>query len=192
MTGNRIKYIDVAKGFLIIFVVLGHITSTTSDYGNIHDNYFNQTGYLLSTFYVPFYMQAFFFITGYTTNFQKPFLLFLKQNVKRLVLPYVCFGFIYALFNHIVFGQNLLFTTMDGEKLFFLVEFYWFLSALFISKILFWFISRVENFAIQLLLCLLLFLIGWGISAYYAETTNFSHLHNYFHYRIEYIQLYLE
>ena len=70
---DRIKYIDIAKGILIICVILGHITGIGMEYGGINNSYFEHTGYLLSTLYVPFYMQAFFFISGYTSNFDKPF-----------------------------------------------------------------------------------------------------------------------
>ena len=183
MAKQRIKYIDVAKGILIVFVCLGHITGIAEEYGGVHHNYFSHTGFLLSKLYTPFYMQAFFFITGLTTNFDKPFVVFIKQNFKRLIIPYISFSILYALFNKFFFGHDLLFTEMDGENLFFLIESYWFLSVLFISKILFWFICKISNQIIELILCLVIFLIGLSFSAYYLKWNGTSHWHNYFHYR---------
>lgn len=180
---ERLKYIDIAKGVLIIFVVLGHIASTSKEFGGIENNYLNHTGYLLSTFYVPFYMQAFFFITGFTSNFNKPFVPFLTQNIKKILLPYCCFGILYAAFNSLFFNKGFLFTTMDGEELFFIVEYYWFLSSLFIAKLIYWFLNKIPNKTIVLLLCLCSLVAGAAISNYYNELLGTAHWHNWFHYR---------
>lgn len=183
MTENRIRHIDVAKGLLIICVVLGHIAGICKEYGGINNDYLNHTGWLLAMFYIPFYMQAFFLITGYTSNFKKPFALFLKQNAQRILLPYVCFGILYAAFNKFFFGHDFFYTTMDGETLFFLVEYYWFLSSLFIARMLFWFLDRINNKGLMILLCLVLLFVGIGISSYYKSNIGTSHFHNFFHYR---------
>lgn len=180
---ERLKYIDIAKGILIVFVVLGHIASISKEYGGIDNNYLNHTGYLLSTFYVPFYMQAFFLITGFTSNFDKHFTTFIYQNIKKILLPYFCFGIIYAAFNKLFFDMDFFFTTMDGEKLFFLVEYYWFLSSLFIARIIYWFLNKIPNKAIVLLICFFSLILGAAISNYYKETLGISHWHNWFHYR---------
>ena len=180
---ERVKYIDVAKGLLIICVVLGHIASIGKEFGSINNNYFDYIGYLLSIFYVPFYMQAFFFITGYTSNFNKPFNQFLLHNTKRLLIPFISFSVIYAAFNKLLFSRDFWFTTMDGEKLFFLVESYWFLSTMFLAKLLFWGLYRLRSNLMIIFLCLVLFWIAATICSFYQESTGSSHWHNWFHYR---------
>ena len=180
---ERLEYIDISKGLLIICVVLGHVGSICREFGGIDNNYFNHSGWLLAMFYIPFYMQAFFFITGYTSNFNKPFGVFLKQNIQRILLPYVSFGVLYAAFNKLLFDKDFFFTTMDGEQLFFLVEYYWFLSSMFIAKVLYWLLNRMFNRRFALMLCFVSLLLGIAISIYYKGLTGTAHWHNFFHYR---------
>lgn len=180
---ERLPYIDIAKGLLMICVILGHITGIGIEFGGVQNNYFEHLGYLLSTFYAPFYMQAFFLITGYTSNFDKPFTLFLSQNSKKLLLPYVFWGILYAVFNKVCFHHDLFFTTLDGESLFFLVEYYWFLSSLFIAKILYWFINKLHNKVLIIAVSVALFLLGNIICVHYKEAMGTAHWNNWFHYR---------
>lgn len=180
---DRIRYIDISKGILIICVLLGHIAGIGKEFGGIDNNYFEYTGYLLSTFYVPFYMQAFFFVTGYTSNFNKPFKFFLKQNIKRLLIPYICFGIIYAVFNKVFFSKEFLFTTIDGERVLFIIEYYWFLSTMFIARLLFWGLNKLNHSILIVLSCLILFTVSACICTHYQNLVGTSHWHNWFHYR---------
>lgn len=50
---HKIDWIDIFKGILIIFMVIGHSTTWGSSY------------------IYAFHMPAFFFISGYTTNYDK-------------------------------------------------------------------------------------------------------------------------
>ena len=67
----RFQYIDIMKGILILLVVYGHTVWQAHEVG-IHNQtieMLGETGFL----YEPFYMAAFFAITGYCSNFKKSY-----------------------------------------------------------------------------------------------------------------------
>ena len=78
MEKQRITYIDVAKGILILFVVYGHI------YGHAKYLNFASVDWIRQScnFFIPFYMPCFFVITGFCSSFKKPFLKFIWQSFK--------------------------------------------------------------------------------------------------------------
>lgn len=61
MVKERLHYIDVAKGLLILMVAYGHIYGNTSGIDNVGVDYIHQSVNL----FVSFYMPCFFVITGY-------------------------------------------------------------------------------------------------------------------------------
>ena len=63
---ERIHYIDVAKGLLIILVILHHFPQLMDQYGV--SNPFLQFLDSASDYYNAFFMPTFFIITGYCTN----------------------------------------------------------------------------------------------------------------------------
>lgn len=75
MTEARIKWIDEAKGFGIIFVMLGHC-------------YLDDK---LDFWFTSFHMALFFSLSGYTFNGRGPYTRFLKQKIRGLLFPYVFF-----------------------------------------------------------------------------------------------------
>ena len=81
---DRIEYIDIAKGILIIFVVLGHITTLP------HILTYGMKA-VITTFHIP----AFFIINGMLTKAEKiqktPVKQFLLNRSYRLLIPYVFF-----------------------------------------------------------------------------------------------------
>lgn len=76
MDTKRIHWIDIAKGFFIIAIVLGHI--------------FN-SGYLrnwLFSFHVP----AFFFLSGYCFKYESSIGNFVLKKFRTIVVPYLLFS----------------------------------------------------------------------------------------------------
>lgn len=84
MNNNRIAYIDTAKAFAIILMVVGH-TSVPK---------------VLSDWIWSFHMPFFFFVSGMTTNWQKRKTLeFIRTRVQTLLVPFLCYSAInYAAF----------------------------------------------------------------------------------------------
>ncbi len=112
---NRLPYFDVAKGILIICVVYSHICWTTSTVGDIQNGEnWQELNTFGAYFWVPFYMPAFFIITGYCSSFTKDFKMFLQNNVMTLLWPMLIITF-----------QN-----------------HWFIYALLIAKLIYYAISR--------------------------------------------------
>lgn len=112
---KHLPYFDVAKGILIICVAFSHICWATSTVGGlaVGDSWttLNRIGAYL---WVPFYMPAFFIITGFCSSFNKDFKTFLQSNVMTLLWPMLVITF-----------QN-----------------HWFVYALFISKLLYYWINK--------------------------------------------------
>lgn len=182
MHNNRIHWIDIAKGLMIIGMVLNHITNICHRAGvDISAFPWNFT---LGHAYGVFTMQSFFILSGYTTNYNKDFLSFLKKQVKGLLMPYLFFSIICAL---IAFGlwKKPFYIDCYGETWFFILESYWFLSALFLAKVLMFIINKLSNnrSIIELGGGILLIIAGIAISEYYSGTPEPSHWHNWFHYR---------
>ena len=79
--GSYKSYLDMAKGVVIILVVLGH-SGTISHKVNVW----------LSTFHLP----TFFIVSGILMNLkqeiQLPIISFLYTKIRRILVPYICFS----------------------------------------------------------------------------------------------------
>lgn len=78
MNQKRLEYVDVAKAFGIILIVLGHV---------LKNGIFRQ---VIFSFHVP----MFFFISGITFHAKKKVAAFLANKAKRILVPYFCFSII--------------------------------------------------------------------------------------------------
>lgn len=158
MTKDRLSYIDVSKGILMLFVIYGHIDGHATEQG--FSNPAINDIHLLVNIFVSFYMPCFFLITGYCSNFKKPFLPFLISKSKSILIPVIFFTFIFSrawklqseelhtfIFKMLLYGGN-----------------YWFLSSLFLALILFWLIRNYCNEKFTYVLCSLSFILGFILS----------------------------
>ena len=128
---KRLPYLDVAKGLLIILVLIHHLPHVMFISG-IKDNGLYNGIDDADYFYRPYFMPAFFFITGYCTRFKFDYIFFVK-NIKSLIVPSFILGFICKLI-----------TNFSVETLYSYIKFfiltggsYWFITSLFICKITF-------------------------------------------------------
>jgi len=160
---ERIHWIDVIKGILILLVVFHHTPF------NVKGD-FPLWGYKWwNTFIIGFFMPAFFVVTGYCTNFNSSFKSFFLKNIKTILLPSFCLYY----FNHWIQDFKLYFLE-DADWLtwsHFLSPgigtyikdggYYWFLSALFFAKIVFYGVRLFTSKQIyQLTVLLLLMFVG--------------------------------
>ncbi len=135
MRGNmaiRLDYIDIAKGILIILVVIGHIW---------------QRGPVFNIIYA-FHMPAFFLISGmllqHTGSYRKPFGVFLKSRLFSFGIPFIFIEILGCLTDIIRHGVTLnwkgyLFNTLTFN---FNDHNLWFLTDLFLIEILFYVLLR--------------------------------------------------
>lgn len=174
---GRLHYIDVTKGLLIILVVFHHVINVANGLGFASESLLKwQSTYIL---YNCFFMQCFFVLTGMVSNFDKPFCPYLNSNVKCLLCPFVFFCVFEAIFRSFYYGWNALYFNQGGVHVIFLLEGFWFLSALFIAKILYYFIRFITASSIvRFLLCMVPLFISVTL-----DNLLGSDYYNWFHYR---------
>lgn len=100
-TGNnnqRILWIDMAKGYGIILVIIGH--------WNIP--------YLTDYLYA-FHIPLFFFLSGVVFSLKYDFVSFLKTKVRHIVVPYFCLGSTVVLAD-LLFSYGINFGLLDIVK----------------------------------------------------------------------------
>ena len=161
---KRLQYIDVAKGILIIMMMAGHcangIQSKCPD--DLFLDIFQQ---LKNILWVPYFMPTFFVITGLCSNFNKEFKPFIVSCIKTIKVPAVLFGFTFSAVVLLVHHQ---YSSLLPDLLTrFVHSGYWFLDAMFISKILYWFIHKLTTSSrIKLLITSIIFLIASYVHIY--------------------------
>lgn len=147
---NRNITIDIYKGLAIILIVLGHLETTK----------------LINDFIFLFHVPAFFFIAGMTFRIKEDESIwsFVRKKAYRLLLPYLCFTIIISitqLMTGIYVGEVIDMTNRfslrtitlncldvlvgGGVKGATLTQGpAWFLYALFVASILFWYVNKLK------------------------------------------------
>ncbi|WP_025678642.1 acyltransferase family protein [Paenibacillus massiliensis] len=86
---KRQKWVDIARGILIILVVYGH-SAFIQYYSNWH------------TYIYWFHMPAFFFLSGYVFKVKDSFLAQLKYATIRLLIPYVFIVALITIYRYLI------------------------------------------------------------------------------------------
>lgn len=133
-------------------------------------------------------MQAFFLLNGYTSNFRKPFKSFLCGSFKSLIIPYVTFSVLCKAIDALLWGETSLWqkTCVLGEQeWFFMEESYWFLSALFLARILYWLLCKyIKNENLRGVTAFAIMLTGFCLNHLYdGVCVEAAHFNNHLHYR---------
>lgn len=144
---ERNKSIDIARGFAISFMVVGHCYSSSN---------------LILQFIYAFHMPFFFIVSGMLLDSGKKFNL--KEQLIRTLVPYFCFELLYDCFlaalsiNHpdrmvMVFTERVLKTLkLTGSTA------TWFLPCILMVKVLFELLRKTKNW--QIPLTIILYLAG--------------------------------
>lgn len=144
---KRIDWIDVAKGYGIIGVIIGHITTP-----------------VLTVWIYTFHIPLFFFLSGYLFHPKGSFLDFCKRKVRSLLVPYL-FLSIPVIINEYWFnyGNNGSFTDFVNEFLKAIIQVrytpLWFIASLFSVNIIFYYVVKYIRRGWIRALCVLLSLI---------------------------------
>lgn len=127
---KRIEWIDTAKGLGILMVMLGH----------------NYLDWKYVFWCYSFHMALFFFLSGCTFRDQESIGVFLKKRVWGLLIPYVFFAALIALYNWesaVTHGNSF---DLSSAALSYLVQIrythLWFLPCLFLAEIGTWAIHK--------------------------------------------------
>ena len=152
---ERITWIDMAKGFGIIAVFIGHMVQNSP----------------LGSFVYSFHMPLFFFLSGYLFTSGQGFLKFLKKKSAAILLPYFTYGLIVviceAIYPFILSGQKISRTVLNSllsELSMFLLQrrymVLWFLAVLFWVNILAFFITKIRSMLLQTIVSIGIFSLG--------------------------------
>lgn len=155
---TRIPYLDIAKGTLILSLVLHHIPEAANIFLENTDSMKIITSW--QSIYTSFFIQAFFFVSGYCTDFDVHFLAFIKKISLRLLLPILIFSIIAALAYSLIFLDPEYLRPLISLKFYINGAHLWFLFALFFAKSIVWAMKwfvKYESvnfvFAVALVVC---------------------------------------
>lgn len=158
MSDNRLRNIDVAKGLLVIMVLFYHLPVILIESSRIDCDYFRRIGEI-SRLFTPFFMPAFFVITGYCSNFEKKVLPFLKSQITGLIIPMLTLNIFPCIlcFNIKAFSQfiNVNFWLWGLS--------FWFLPCLLLSKLFFYLIYTISKANTIKLVCIVFLLMLLGV-----------------------------
>lgn len=129
---SRITWLDMAKGYGMIFVILGHL--------NIG---------IVRTWIYTFHIPLYFLLSGYVFSEKNNFSTFLKKKCKSMLIPYFCLGIPMLLFDGI--GHYILGDYNIQDCIHLLLKFLvqrrawtlWFLACLFFLNIFFYIAVKV-------------------------------------------------
>lgn len=133
MFKKRIEWIDMAKGYGMILVVVAHLTI-----GNNINIWINS-----------FHMPLFFMLSGYVFSDKNNFPTFLKKKCKSLLLPYLCLGIPVVIFDCVYYSIHHTFTLEYWLTAFwkYIVQIrqytLWFLAVLFFLNIIFYCAKKI-------------------------------------------------
>ena len=169
MTNKRISYLDTTKGLLMFFLIWGHLIIFANHF-DIKTDFFPVIQYS-TPFYRVFFMQTFFFITGFCTSWNETFLPFVKKNFRTIILPaFILLPF--AWLTGWIIGKDIA-AIVETTLGYFTTHMPWFLPALFVTKIMYWVINKyINNEWKRWSIMLTLFITGIYISNY-TQITNF-------------------
>ena len=162
MSKERFHYIDVAKGFLILMVTYCHACLAMK----FVNHPFTECIQISKYAFAPYIMPAFFVITGYCSNFKKPFPEFLKASFKTIVIPNISFTLLY-----LVIGCNFEWIPIwkSLESIILFGGGFWFLSCLFIGRLMYYGVNRFFTGKRMALICALCFVVGYAINPFPLE-----------------------
>lgn len=140
---KRVKYIDTAKGYLMILVVIGHVLIVLNpDYDKI---YFTAPQAFIYTFHMP----AFFLLHGIVFNMDKwreqSLKLFVLRKLQTLMIPYCFFEVLGIIWRKLFFNQSLVTGLYNMVTMRCNVGADWFLPAMFLGSLLLWIYVKNPN-----------------------------------------------
>lgn len=145
-TGQRLEYIDVAKGLLITLVVIGHAWRAVYNNGILHNT---ALYHLVDNWIYAFHMPAFFFISGLFAmeSAQGPVKAFIAKKLRTIAYPYLLWSVIQSVLQLMMSGSTTnTITVADILKIpFNPVMQFWFLYALFFIFLFFIMLRQVTD-----------------------------------------------
>lgn len=154
---NRLLWIDFSRGLAFIMVIYSHIP--TCDSG-------------IMVFFSPIFLTTFFFVSGYLFKTGQSFSFVLEQRLRTLLIPFLILGLILIgmssvfSFNEPISLKEALkgLLIQNGEN-----EILWFIGALFIYSIFFYFIDKLCTSPLSLIIVAVLLFIINAVTFYWIK-----------------------
>ena len=156
MNTKRITWVDMAKGYGMIAVLIGHLVQ----------------GGLLGNFVYSFHLPLFFFLSGYLFHPNVGFGTFLKKKAKSILIPYFCLGIFIVffsvyypyLFEHKYHSAQVFWQMISYHFMAFLFQSrygtVWYLAVLLCINLLMYFIVKLPKEWIQAIVVVALMVFG--------------------------------
>lgn len=163
-TTNRKTYLDIAKGILIILVIIGH-SKLDKTFPIVRNIYW-------------FHMPTFFIISGYLFKpYKNDFILWFNRKFKIFFIPYMSYSLIILL---ILYHSNIKMLIKQCIKYIYsgrlISGAYWFIPCLFLTEIVFGLLVNKFKKRNIIFLLIIIYLLAHLESIYYIPKDN-----NYFY-----------
>ena len=150
---NRIAWLDSSRGIAFIMVIYSHL--------EFHD-------VTLMKFFSPVFLTTFFFVSGYLFKSNTSFREILEQRTRTLFIPFLIYGTLLLLTRQLFsfreevtpFKESFISMICQFDKE---SRFIWFIPALYVYSLLFYWINRfsLNNPKLLFILSSLLFSLNW-------------------------------
>lgn len=180
---EKIVWLDIMKFYGILLVVFGHIAMIYTDMSLIHPKEPSSMMVCIKNIIYSFHMPMFIFISGYIFGYQLEwkrkkinFWNLFQSKIKRLMIPFYIFGFLWVLPTMVILGfRDLLHYAIDGFVYALDPRHLWFVMTLFFCYIMFY-ICRYSLIKLHLpitlilIFSLILYIFPFGIA--YFQLNN--------------------
>ena len=175
---NRLVYIDVTKGYLMIMVLFHHILWILIDLQKINNEVLFALNSLQRLF-LCFFMPCFFIISGYCSSFKGNTTAFIIKGFKQLIIPNCFFSILRMIITDNVSIERYLSIIINYGG------YFWFLSAIFCSRVLLFILKKkIANSNTLIIILLLLSLLTILAKNYKLITHNYWYLYHAFSFTI--------
>lgn len=157
---ERLHWVDVAKGILIVFVAMVHIIGRGEEL-RISCPAIDAIGPIASV--LCFRMPAFFILAGFWGKYDMSFKKFVLKNAKGMLLPLIIFSYMGGVIHEV--SYEFLKGSYNAGALewpFLNISLdYWFVLALFLAKCVYWAVCRISaKQVVRLLICVGIYALG--------------------------------
>lgn len=157
---ERLHWVDVAKGILIVFVAMVHIIGRGEEL-RISCPAIDAIGPIASV--LCFRMPAFFILAGFWGKYDMSFKKFVLKNAKGMLLPLIIFSYMGGVIHEV--SYEFLKGSYNAGALewpFLNISLdYWFVLALFLAKCVYWAVCRISTKClVRLLICFGIYALG--------------------------------
>lgn len=170
MSFTKISGFDYLRVLASFSVVIIHVSFTNETLNNIHLTEFAVPSFIMMSIFLLGFNSELSYKQIFTKVFKRIFLQYSAWTIIYLSLRYIKSIFLNEEFN-IGFGEIFL----GGSSVHL-----WFLPALLLWQVIMSFFYKINNFIVDILLCILLFIIGYLYNYFNSDRSSFLNLFTYY------------